>query len=136
MRRSEAAQVIGINVRTGKRWRDGRGVTGRNKAAPPINAVVPPVRGGSAFRPCALSGRSSRIHIADRPEMHVTHETVYQPLYVRGLGELQPHLVRELAGAAAPACQEEHGCRLGTGPGGAPETVGAPSLNIDDGRAV
>ncbi|WP_200302912.1 IS30 family transposase [Streptomyces adelaidensis] len=36
-----------------------------------------------------------RRRFPDRPEMHVTHETVYQSLYVRGRGELR----RELTGA-------------------------------------
>ncbi|MHC3820454.1 hypothetical protein [Streptomyces sp. DT9] len=50
MRRSEAAQVIGINVRTGKRWRDGQeqgGTTDQRGGAarswwqrlPPLRAV-------------------------------------------------------------------------------------------------
>jgi transposase, IS30 family len=36
-----------------------------------------------------------RRRFPDRPEMHVTHETVYQSLYVQGRGELR----RELTGA-------------------------------------
>ncbi|MEV0492328.1 IS30 family transposase [Streptomyces atratus] len=39
----------------------------------------------------ALRGR-----FPDRPEMHVTHETVYQALYVQGRGELRRELTRAL----------------------------------------
>ena len=30
-----------------------------------------------------------RARFLDRPEMHVTHETIYQALYVQGRGELR-----------------------------------------------
>ncbi len=39
--------------------------------------------------------RRLRRDLPDRPEMHVTHETIYQALYVQGRGELR----RELASA-------------------------------------
>ncbi|WP_405891576.1 IS30 family transposase [Streptomyces sp. NBC_00133] len=35
-----------------------------------------------------------RARFPDRPEMHVTHETVYQALYVQGRGELRRELTR------------------------------------------
>lgn len=191
---SEAAQVIGINVRTGKRWRNGRGVSGKNRAAPPINAVVPPPVETVSPVPGRYLGEADRIHIADRlrekatvraiaaelgrspstvsreirrnrhptngqyrphaaqrradlrrprpklgkigqntelrdfiqhhltlrwspeqicnalrrrfpdrPEMHVTHETVCQALYVQGRGELRRELTRSLRTGRAPA---------------------------------
>ncbi|MFD9476966.1 MULTISPECIES: hypothetical protein [Streptomyces] len=37
-----ACRIVGINRRTGKRWRYGRGASGSNKAAPPMTAVEPP----------------------------------------------------------------------------------------------
>ncbi|MFD7568895.1 IS30 family transposase [Streptomyces tendae] len=37
-----------------------------------------------------------RARFPDRPEMHVTHETVYQALYVQGRGELRRELTRSL----------------------------------------
>ncbi|MGV9915608.1 IS30 family transposase [Streptomyces tendae] len=37
-----------------------------------------------------------RARFPDRPEMHVTHETVYQALYVQGRGELGRELTRAL----------------------------------------
>jgi transposase-like protein len=37
-----------------------------------------------------------RARFPDRPEMHVTHETVYQALYVQGRGELRRELAKAL----------------------------------------
>jgi len=37
-----------------------------------------------------------RTRLPDRPEMHVTHETIYQALYVQGRGELRRELARAL----------------------------------------
>ncbi|MET7760468.1 IS30 family transposase [Streptomyces sp. NPDC005389] len=37
-----------------------------------------------------------RTRFPDRPEMHVTHETIYQALYVQGRGELRRELNRAL----------------------------------------
>jgi IS30 family transposase len=39
---------------------------------------------------------SLRIQFPDRPEMHVSHETIYQALYVQGRGELRRELTRAL----------------------------------------
>ncbi|MFG2885520.1 helix-turn-helix domain-containing protein [Streptomyces sp. NPDC048297] len=38
---AEAAKAVGINLRTGKRWRNGRNPSGRQKAAPPGAFAVP-----------------------------------------------------------------------------------------------
>ncbi|WP_420718463.1 IS30 family transposase, partial [Streptomyces sp. H51] len=199
---SEAAAVIGINVRTGKRWRNGRGASGRNKAAPPINAVVPPPVEPGPSAPSRYLGEADRIHIADRlrekatvraiaaelgrspsttsreirrnrhplngqyrphaaqaradarrprpkpgkigqnpelrdfiqdhltlrwspeqichalrrrcadrPEMHVTHETVYQALYVQGRGELRRELTRALRTGRAMRRPHRHAAK-------------------------
>ncbi|QES48150.1 IS30 family transposase [Streptomyces venezuelae] len=40
--------------------------------------------------------RVLRTRFPDRPEMHVTHETIYQALYVQGRGELRRELTRAL----------------------------------------
>ncbi|MCS0635521.1 IS30 family transposase [Streptomyces sp. LP05-1] len=182
----EACRVVGINRRTGKRWRNGRQATGSTRSAPPIrrplSSVGPsrylreadrihiadrlrekasirqiaselgrspstisreirrngmPLRGDSsrwAYRPHAAQSRADarrprpkpgkigqnqelrdfirhhlerrwspeqicqalRTRFPDRPEMHVTHETVYQALYVQGRGELRRELARAL----------------------------------------
>ena len=64
---AEAARLVGINVRTGKRWRNGRAASGRRKAVPPINSVAPPlpVEAPPSAPSRYLSG-IDRIHIADR----------------------------------------------------------------------
>jgi IS30 family transposase len=40
--------------------------------------------------------RRLRRDFPDRPEMHVTHETIYQALYVQGRGELRRELTKAL----------------------------------------
>ncbi|MFF4426431.1 IS30 family transposase [Streptomyces sp. NPDC001549] len=40
--------------------------------------------------------RSLRLHFPDEPEMHVSHETIYQALYVQGRGELRRELAKAL----------------------------------------
>ncbi|WP_406164787.1 transposase [Streptomyces sp. NBC_00996] len=62
---AEAARAVGISVRTGERWRNGRGASGRFKAAPPVNAAAP----AAAPTPAAPSwyrGEADRIPITDR----------------------------------------------------------------------
>nr|WP_078067507.1 helix-turn-helix domain-containing protein [Streptomyces jeddahensis] len=55
---TEAARAVGINLRTGKRWRNGRNPSGRQKAAAPARPVVPP------------SGASRYLREADRRRPH------------------------------------------------------------------
>jgi transposase, IS30 family len=55
----EACRIVGINPKTG-RWRNGRNASGRNRAAPAINSVVPP------SAPSRYLCEADRIHIADR----------------------------------------------------------------------
>lgn len=177
-----ACRVVGVNPKTGRRWRNGRRASGRNKAAPPANAPVEPpscsgrylsederiviadrrrekisIRqiavelgrpastisreikrnrhpGSGDYRPHAAQARADarrprpkkgkiaanleleqavraglerewspeqisnllRLAHPDRPEMHVSHETIYQALYVQGRGELRRELTRAL----------------------------------------
>nr|WP_055545436.1 IS30 family transposase [Streptomyces sp. NBRC 110028] len=56
----EACRIIGINEKTGRRWRNGRSADRRQKAAPPINTVVPP------SGPSRYLREDERIYIADR----------------------------------------------------------------------
>jgi IS30 family transposase len=56
----EACRRVGINYRTGKRWRNGRNPSGREKAAPPLPAVVPPPGDSRYLR------EDERVYIADR----------------------------------------------------------------------
>ncbi|WP_407698912.1 IS30 family transposase [Streptomyces acidicola] len=56
----EACRLVGVDERTGRKWRNGRSADRRQKAAPPINTVVPP--SGPSRHLC----EDERIHIADR----------------------------------------------------------------------
>ncbi|MEU6579135.1 IS30 family transposase [Streptomyces sp. NPDC046805] len=56
----EACRIVGINLRTGKRWRNGRAPSGSEVGALPITAVAP-VSGPSRFL-----RENDRVRIADR----------------------------------------------------------------------
>src|SRR5688572_8930465 len=38
-----------------------------------------------------------RVEFADRPEMHVSHETIYQAIYLQARGNLRAELARQVA---------------------------------------
>jgi transposase, IS30 family len=63
---AEACKRVGINTRTGKRWRNGRAASGKDKARPPVLAAVPPEGPSRYLR------EADRIHIADRLREKVT----------------------------------------------------------------
>lgn len=178
----EACRIVGIDRRTGKKWRNGSHAhIGKKKATPPVHQEASPsgpsrylreadrihiadrlrekatVRaiaaelgrspstvsreirrnrhpGNGQYRPHAAQARADArrprpktgkigqnpelrdfiqghltlrwspeqichaLHkrFPDRPEMHVTHETVYQALYVQGRGELRRELTKAL----------------------------------------
>ncbi|WP_063019670.1 IS30 family transposase [Nocardia nova] len=56
----EACRIVGINEKTGRRWRNGRNACGRNRTALPIRSVAPPSVPGRYLN------EADRIHIADR----------------------------------------------------------------------
>ncbi|MFC0107292.1 IS30 family transposase [Kibdelosporangium aridum subsp. largum] len=56
----EACRIVGVNYRTGKRWRNGHHQTRHNRAVPPITSVAPPDGRSRYLR------EDERIHIADR----------------------------------------------------------------------
>ncbi|WP_435191377.1 IS30 family transposase [Streptomyces sp. bgisy126] len=199
----DAAEAVGINVRTGKRWRNGRHLPSkRRRAVPPIGTEAveeppsPPSRylreadrihiadrlrekasmrqiaeelgrspstisrevrrnrrampnGGWYYRPHTAQAQADarrprpktgkiglnpelrdfvqdhlamrwspeqicqalRARFPDRPEMHVTHETVYQALYVQGRGELRRELTRALRTGRARRRPHRHACK-------------------------
>ncbi|NEA69068.1 IS30 family transposase [Streptomyces sp. SID12488] len=205
----EAARIVGINLRTGKRWRNGRPASGGSKAVPPIyqepvQTPVPPEpeelpqpsrylqeherihiadrlreqasvrqiaaelgrspstisreirrnrrampKGGWTYRPFHAHRRAERrrsrpkvgkigqnpelrdfvqdhltmrwspeqicqalqARFPDRPDMHVTHETIYQALYVQGRGELRRELTRALRTGRAMRRPHRHAAK-------------------------
>ena len=68
--------------------------TGKIAACPELHALVQGML-EDKFSPEQISRRLRRDH-PDRPELHVTHETIYQALYVQGRGELRRELTRAL----------------------------------------
>ncbi|TGG88153.1 IS30 family transposase, partial [Streptomyces albus] len=56
---TEACRIVGVDRRTGNKWRNGRFERDR-KPVPPIHVVVP------ASGPCRYLREDERIHIADR----------------------------------------------------------------------
>ncbi|MFF4484858.1 IS30 family transposase [Streptomyces sp. NPDC001520] len=57
----EACRIVGINYRTGKRWRNGRTPSGRTKGASPAQRPMAPPAGPSRYL-----RETERIYIADR----------------------------------------------------------------------
>lgn len=68
--------------------------TGKIAACPELQTLVQGML-DERFSPEQISRRLRRDH-PDRPELHVTHETIYQTLYVQGRGELRRELARAL----------------------------------------
>ncbi|WP_434095599.1 IS30 family transposase [Streptomyces goshikiensis] len=58
---NDACRIVGVNPKTGRRWRNGRRPSGRNKAASPVRPVVPPSASSSRYL-----REEERIYIADR----------------------------------------------------------------------
>jgi IS30 family transposase len=56
----EACRIVGVNYRTGKRWRNGWRATAYNKSKPPVS------RPGTRTGPTRFLRQDERIHIADR----------------------------------------------------------------------
>jgi IS30 family transposase len=65
--------------------------------------------------------RTLRRDYPDRPEMQVSHETIYQALYVQGRGELRRELARCLR--TGRALRKPGGCLIGVATPAYPRTV-------------
>ncbi|WP_189260149.1 IS30 family transposase, partial [Lentzea flava] len=68
--------------------------TGKIAACPALRDLVQGML-DDRCSPEQISHRLRRDH-PDRPELHVTHETIYQALYLQGRGELRRELARAL----------------------------------------
>lgn len=67
----QACQIVGINERTGKRWRNGRSRSAGHRGASPITAVAPPAGPSRYLR------EDNRIHIADRLREKTSIRTIF-----------------------------------------------------------
>ncbi|WSY48625.1 IS30 family transposase (plasmid) [Embleya sp. NBC_00888] len=71
----EACRIVGINPKTGRRWRNGRNASGGTGAAPPVRPVAP------ASASCGRYLREEeRIHIADRLRERASIRTIASEL--------------------------------------------------------
>ena len=107
---NEACRIVGINRRTGQKWRNGRSADRRQKAAPPIRMVVQPSRSSRYL--C----EDERIHIADRLREKATVRAIAAELgrspstISRGIrrnrhpgsGAYRPHAAQARADARRP----------------------------------
>ncbi|MFC4337742.1 IS30 family transposase [Salininema proteolyticum] len=97
----EACQIVGVNPRTGKRWRNGRNPVGKHKGAPPITAAEPPLLPSSPRPPSRYLHEEDRIVIADRRREGASVRDIAREL------ERSPSTIsRELRRNAHPASGE------------------------------
>jgi IS30 family transposase len=106
----EACRIVGINSRTGRRWRNGRNPTGKNVGALPINSAAPPDVCGRYLN------ETERIHIADRVREKASIREIARELgrapstisrEIRrnrhpGNGQYRPHAAQARADARRP----------------------------------
>ncbi|MFF2066977.1 IS30 family transposase [Streptomyces sp. NPDC058200] len=92
MTNTEACERVGINRRTGKRWRHGRGASGRFKATKPLRRSLAPMGPSRYLR------ESDRIHIADRLREKASIRTI-----AAELGRSPSTISREIHRNGTPA---------------------------------
>ncbi|MEU0572340.1 helix-turn-helix domain-containing protein [Nonomuraea sp. NPDC005983] len=106
----EACRIVGINSRTGRRWRNGRNPTGKHVGALPITSAAPPDVCGRYLN------ETERIHIADRVRekasiREIARELGRAPSTVSreirrnrhpGNGQYRPHAAQARADARRP----------------------------------
>ncbi len=80
-----ACKIVGIDSRTGRKWRNGRNPSGMHKGAPPIRWVVP------SSAPSRYLREDERIHIADRVREKVSIREI-----ARELGRAPSTISREV----------------------------------------
>lgn len=81
----EACRIVGINLRTGRRWRNGRNPTDKNVGALPITSAAPPAVRGRYLH------ETERIHIADRVRENASIREI-----ARELGHAPSTISREI----------------------------------------
>jgi transposase, IS30 family len=90
----EACRIVGIDKRTGQKWRNGRHAYGNRKALPPINAVAAPCG------PSRYPREDDRIHIADRLREKATEQAIAAELG-RGPSTVSRGILRTVTRRAA-----------------------------------
>ncbi|MFD5065988.1 MULTISPECIES: IS30 family transposase [unclassified Streptomyces] len=83
---TEACRIVGVNLRTGRRWLYGRQASGKNKPAPPLvepdwpwqytEPLPPPEAEPEPAGPSRYLSESDRIHIADRLRERASIRTI------------------------------------------------------------
>ncbi|KIQ61757.1 integrase [Kitasatospora griseola] len=90
----EACRIVGINIRTGKKWRNGHhSPGGTRKPVPPIHAEVP------ASGPSRYLREDDRVHIADRLREGAGVRTI-----AAELGRSPSTISREIRRNGMPLC--------------------------------
>ncbi|MFF3734224.1 IS30 family transposase [Streptomyces sp. NPDC002476] len=94
MSNREACRIVGIDRRTGQKWRNGRHAYGNRKALPPVNAVAVPAGPSRYLR------EADRIHIADRLREKATVRAI-----AAELGRSPSTVSREIRRNRHPECE-------------------------------
>lgn len=114
----EACRIVGIDRRTGMRWRNGWRASGRHKGSPPVK------RPGMPESPSRYLREADRIHIADRLRENASIRTI-----AKELGRSPSTVSREIRRngtpgrrpAALPAPRRPVSCRCPQAPAEARE---------------
>ena len=93
----QAARIVGVNARTGRRWRNGRNPVGKHQGAPPLTAAEPPSQPPEPLPPSRYLREDDRILIADRRREGVSIRDI-----ARELGRSPSTVSRELDRNAHP----------------------------------
>ncbi len=110
---AEACLIVGVDERTGRKWRNGRSAENGRRAVPPITTVVPPTG------PSRYLNEAERIHIADlhregksaraiAAELGRDHSTISREVRrngtvdPRGKRHYRPHAAQRRADARRP----------------------------------
>lgn len=119
---NQACLIVGVNSKTGRRWRNGRNADRKQKAAPPVRPVVPP------SGPSRYLREDERIYIADRlrekagvrqiaAELDRSPSTISREIRrnrtvgTRGLWHYRPHAAQARADTRRPRPKPGPGSR-------------------------
>ncbi|SNR96850.1 Helix-turn-helix domain-containing protein [Streptosporangium subroseum] len=102
----EACRIVGINLRTGRKWRNGHHSPGGDKkAVPPVGSEAPP-----SDEPSHYLREDERIHIADRVREKVSIRQI-----ARELGRAPSTISREVPTSPASTASPGTNCAAWNG---------------------